>query len=438
MPRSLFSRTALTLVCVFLIFQVATSWVFKRTLIDPVAQRSADDLAGLIVLSAQTWVELPPQTRPDFEAELARQHGLRLTLNNVGASLVATDFAFRDEIETALTRRLQRVVVLRGTPGSRAAWLEIPLGGYILRAGFFPDRYAVQPPLAAMLVFALGTLLSLATALLLVRRIAQPLAAAVAAARQVGAGELPEPLPETGPAELAELAQRFNVMASEVRALLENRTTLLAGISHDLRTPMTRLQLTLELLRDDPSAARIDRAQSDLADMNTLIAGYLELARSSRAESAIRLDLAAVLRELAAEAGAVWVGPAHCPGALGPVAFKQIVANLLGNALRYGGERPPELRLECRAGDVQVSVRDYGPGIPSDQLEKVFRPFYRLEGSRSTDTGGAGLGLALVRQLALANGWNVTLKNHPEGGLEVRLCVPGKNADQGPTRSSSE
>ncbi len=394
LPRSLFARTALTLALAFVVFQAAAFWVVYRTLIVPVAERSADDLAGLVVLSAQTWVELPPETRAAFERELARRHGVRLTTIDVGATADAPSFAFRKQIEAALSRRLGDAVGLRGVPDTDAAWLDIPVGGHDLRAGFFPDRYAVKLPLAAVAVIVVGAFLSLLTALFLVRRITVPLARAAQATHQVGAGELPDPLPETGPAELAELARRFNIMAAEVRDLLDNRTTLLAGISHDLRTPMTRLQLNLEMLRDAPSPARIDRSLADLADMNRLISGYLELARTTRPEPKAR----------------------H-------LAVRQIVANLIENAQRYGGGAPVELALECGKTWVRVSVRDTGAGIPDDQLEKVFRPFYRLEGSRSQATGGTGLGLAIVRQLAQTNGWKVSLRNRAAGGLEATLEI---------------
>jgi two-component system osmolarity sensor histidine kinase EnvZ len=424
LTRSLYARTALTLALAFVVFQAAAFWVVTRTLIVPVAERSADDLAGLIVLSAQTWVELPPETRAAFERELARQHGLRLTTTDVGATMAAPRFAFRKHIEAALGRRVGDEVVLRGVPESAAVWLEIPVGGHDLRVGFFPDRYAVKLPLAAITVIVLGTLLSLLTALFLVRRITVPLARASQAASQVGAGELPEPLPETGPAELAELARRFNTMAAEVRNLLDNRTTLLAGISHDLRTPMTRLQLNLEMLRDTPSPARIDRAVADLADMNRLISGYLELARTTQAEPKVRFDLAGLLEEVAVDTNLSWPGAAPCAVEAGRLAIRQIVMNLVQNSQRYGGGTPVELALECGDKQARVIVRDTGSGIPADQLEKVFRPFYRLEGSRSQTTGGTGLGLAIVRQLAETNGCRVTLENRAEGGLEAVLELP--------------
>ena len=422
-PHSLFARTALALALAFIVFQAAAFWVVSRTLIIPVAERSADDLAGLIVLSAQTWVELPPRTRASFERELARRHGLRLTTVDVGATVDAPHFAFRKQIEAALSRRVGTTVKLRGVPDTKAAWLDIPQGGHDLRVGFFPDRYAVKTPLAAIAVVAVGTFLSLLTALFLVRRITVPLARAARAASQVGAGELPEPLPETGPVELAELARRFNIMAAEVRELLDNRTTLLAGISHDLRTPMTRLQLNLEMLRDNPSPTRIDRAVADLADMNKLITGYLELARTTQAETKVRFDLAGLLEEVAADTGLAWPGATPCEIEGGRLAVRQIVANLIQNAQRYGGGSPVELGLECADNLARVVVRDTGTGIPEDQLDKVFRPFYRLETSRSQATGGTGLGLAIVRQLAESNGWKVVLRNRPQGGLEAVLKI---------------
>lgn len=426
-PYSLYARTALALALAFIVFQAVAFWVVSRTMIIPVAERSADDLAGLIVLSAQTWVELPPVTRASFERELARRHGLRLTTTEVAATVDAPRFAFRREIEAALGSRTGGAVKLRGVPGTRAAWLDIPLGGHDLHVGFFPDRYAVKVPLAAIAVVAVGTLLSLLTALFLVRRITVPLARAAQAARLVGAGKLPEPLPETGPAELAELARRFNIMATEVRELLDNRTTLLAGISHDLRTPMTRLQLNLEMLRGGSASsqdARIDRAVADLADMNKLISGYLELARTTQPEARVRFDLAGLLEAVAADSGLEWPATAPCEIEAGRLAVRQIVANLIQNAQRYGGGHPVDLILECTKNQARVIIRDTGDGIPEDQLEKVFRPFYRLEASRSPATGGTGLGLAIVRQLAATNGWQVLLRNRPAGGLEAVLAIP--------------
>jgi two-component system osmolarity sensor histidine kinase EnvZ len=420
---SLFFRTALTLALALVVFQAAALWVVYRTVIVPVAEQSADDLAGLIVLSAQTWAELPPATRPAFVRELDDRHGLILSARAVSAPGNAADFAFRGEIEAALGDRLDEDVTLLSTSGDPVAWVEVPVGEHRLWVGFLPQRYAMKLPVAAIAMVTLGTFLSLLTALFLVRRLTVPLARAAAAARQVGAGELPAPLPETGPSELVELARRFNHMAHEVRDLLDNRTTLLAGISHDLRTPMTRLRLTLELLREQPAPQRIDRALADLETMDTLIAGYLELARSSRAEARVAEDIAPRLSGLAAETGVRWTGGAACVLAVAPLALEQILRNLIQNARRYGGEKTAELRLESTPQHVSIVVRDFGPGIALDQLEKVFRPFYRIEASRSLSTGGSGLGLAIARQLAESQGWRLSMQNRPDG-LDAVLEIP--------------
>lgn len=425
MIKSLYARTALILAVVFLLFQAMATLVVYRTVIQPVAQRSADDLAALIVLSAQTWVELPPDVRPAFERELALRHGLRLQAASGVQHILATPFFFKSGIEDALARRLEVPVQLKGNTDSKAVWAELSVGGRQLQAGFFPSRYAVRPPLATVILVSIGTFLVLLTALLLVRRITVPLARASRAAGVVGKGGMPEPLPETGPQELADLARRFNQMAREVRDLLENRTTLLGGISHDLRTPLTRMQLNLEMLKDNFDTTRIERMERDLAEMNALIGGYLELARSTQPEIAQEIDLDDLLKKLAEKNGAQYQSITSCSFRAGSAALTRILDNLLQNAHRYANlaANPPELRLCCEPGQVEISVLDSGPGIPEPELEKVLRPFYRLESSRASATGGTGLGLAIVKQLAEVNGWDIRLANRPQGGLEAKLIL---------------
>ena len=422
MIRSLFARTALILAAVFILFQAVATLVVYRAVIEPVAERSADDLAGLIVLSAQTWVELPPEVRPAFERELAQRHGLRLQAATGLIRPPAPAFPFRQQIERALSKRLDTKILLEGGVEGGSVWVVMAIGGRQLQAGFFPNRYAVRPPLAAAMLVSIGTFLVLLTALLLVRRITVPLARAARAAGVVGKGGMPDPLPETGPQELADLARRFNQMAREVQQLLENRTTLLGGISHDLRTPLTRLQLKLELLQAKFDPAKLASMETDLAEMNAMIGGYLELARSTQAELAQEVDLDALLRQLAEKHGATYRSGGACRFRIGPGALARILDNLLQNALRYGAGAA-ELRLECAPKRAQISVLDSGPGIPATELEKVLRPFYRLEASRAAATGGTGLGLAIVKQLAEINGWEIRLANRPEGGLEARLIL---------------
>ena len=423
MVRSLFARTAIILAAVFLLFQVMANYVVYRTLVKPVAERSADDLAGLIVLSAQTWVELPPQVRPAFERELARRHGLRLQAASGVVAAETAAFPFKKQIEQALSNRLGEEVRLGGRKDSPVVWVELPVGGKLLQAGFFPSRYAVRPPLAAATLVSAGAFIVLLTALLLVRRITVPLARASLAAGVIGKGGIPDPLPETGPRELADLARRFNQMAREVHDMLENRTTLLGGISHDLRTPLTRMQLTIELLRENFDPSRLARMENDLAEMNGLIGGYLELARNNQAELPQEVDLDNMAASIAAKHGANYQSSGRCVFTAAQASLERVLDNLLQNACRYGGSQAPEIRLKCGKATAEISVLDSGPGIPESELEKVFRPFYRLETSRASSTGGTGLGLAIVRQLAELNGWTIRLANRPEGGLEAVVLL---------------
>ena len=217
------------------------------------------------------------------------------------------------------------------------------------------------------------------------------------------------------------------MLARQVRELLDARTTLLAGLSHDLRTPLSRMRLALEMLTRRPDPAWIARLDQDVEEMNHLVGDLLNLARGLGQEGATEVDLAGLLEELAErarESGAEVL--VNCPNlqlVVPPAALRRVMDNFLANALRYAGG-VVELRAEPEAGGCRIGVLDQGPGIPEDQLETVFRPFHRVESSRNPATGGTGLGLAIVRQLAQANGWRVWLENRPEGGLAAWVEVP--------------
>ncbi|WP_251970854.1 sensor histidine kinase [Sphaerotilus microaerophilus] len=419
----------------------------------PMAQRSADDLAGLMVLAAQTWSELPPETRPAFEEELALRHRLALRPDFAppppGTELVHGFYI--GFLEDALQRRTGQPASLQllPAPGDRASapgaaitdhpaapwlWTRIPTAGRQIGVGFDTTRLDTHPLQALGSILALGSALAIGLALWLARRIAQPVAQLEQAAAALAAGSGPQRLPETGPAELARLARHFNHMATQVRELLEARTTLLAGVSHDLRTPLARMRLALEMLRLQPDERLIHRLEQDIQAMDALIGQMLDLARGLDREAAEPIDVAAWLalraeahREAAAVAGAHI--EVDCEAGLGvqaaPGALARVIDNLLGNALRYA---PGEITLQGQrlpGGDtVRLSVADRGPGIAAEHLPVVWRPFQRLEASRSPQTGGWGLGLAVVRQLAAIHGWHVELQGREGGGLEAVVDLP--------------
>ena len=427
---TLFRSTAVTVASALIALQLVMFGASAYYIMLPMAKRSTDDLAALMVLSAQTWAELPPQTRPDFELELARQHNLWLIDNTTSLPDYEHHSPYLMLLEQALAERTGKVTRTKMTEfGKTWFWVEFDSGDKQISVGFPQDRLGAQPPQAILLIMAATIALALLTAIVLARRITRPLQNLAEAARHVGMGNIPASLAEDGVEELAELARTFNNMAQQVQALLANRTTLLAGISHDLRTPLARMRLALEMLPENAEPKIIARLKSDIESMNRLIGEFLAFSRGLEKETLQKTDVSVLLQELAdnaaAEGAAVrWQPAPNCERPFAQMALRRIVSNLLSNAVRYGAGREVELLCECAETESVIRVLDRGPGIPPQEMENVFRPFYRLEASRSTATGGSGLGLAIAKQLAEVNGWQIALLPREGGGTEARLTIP--------------
>jgi len=433
---SLAGQYARWLAGLFIALEIVTAAAALGFIFLPMARRAADDLAGLMVLSAQTWAELPPETRPDFEAELADNHRLALRPDMAPPpdTWLRHGFYLRF-LERAFERRVgQEVFFAEETTSDGGTWLwtALPAGDRSIGVGFEVARMQTHPLGAIAVALAVGTLLVAALSWWLARRIVQPVSRLEQAAARLAEGVRPEPLPETGPRELADLAHHFNRMARQVRELLDARTTLFAGVSHDLRTPLARMRLAIEMLTLKPEPALLERLERDVEEMNALIGQMLELARGLSTEPAMDLALCDWLEARAAtHADAARAAQARietrCARALRvhapPGMLARVVDNLLGNALRHA-PGPVELVAEAAgasAGRVRIGVLDRGPGIPEDQLATALRPFHRGAGGAA---GGFGLGLAIVQQLAHANGWQVRLANRAGGGLEVWVELP--------------
>lgn len=224
--------------------------------------------------------------------------------------------------------------------------------------------------------------------------------------------------------EVREAAQVFNRMASELHEQFRSRGLLMASLSHDLRTPLTRMRMRLEPLAQEPVA---QRCVADIREMDGLIETALEVFRHADAQEAAQpTDLLALVQALAD--GLVEQGhPVTLAGTsvvtrVQPVATRRIVANLLGNALRYGSRA--DVKVRTQGSWACVTIDDAGPGLPEDQLKDVFRPFYRVDSSRSRGTGGTGLGLYIVHDFTVRQGGHITLSNRAGGGLRADLRLP--------------
>ena len=257
------------------------------------------------------------------------------------------------------------------------------------------------------------------------RWIGRPLAGFAAAADRLGRDVGAPPLPEDGPREVRRAVSAFNEMQGRIRRFVEDRTGMLAAISHDLRSPITRIRLRVEVL---PEGEGRDRMLADLDEMAAMVASTLDFARQDAVdEPGQAIDLAACLQSIcdnAADMGLSaeydWSGRLVCT--CRPLAIKRALANLIENGCRFGG------RVSVRAGQsgsgIHVVIEDCGPGIPEAEMERVFAPFYRMEASRNRKTGGIGLGLSVARSIIHAHGGHIRLENRAEGGLRVSVSLP--------------
>jgi signal transduction histidine kinase len=256
------------------------------------------------------------------------------------------------------------------------------------------------------------------------RNITRPLSALARAADNVGREARPPQLPERGARELRRAARAFNTMQDRLYRYLDSRSRVLAAMSHDLKTPLTRLRLQVETLDD---AALQERMVKELTEMEGMVREALALFRGlDDGEPAVPLDLNALLAALCAqftESGAAVTveGRALAPVTGKAQALKRCLTNLVSNAVKFGGRATLIVEDD---GELAIRVRDAGPGLPPAELERVFEPFYRLESSRNRDSGGTGLGLTIARDIAQAHGGTLTLSNRPEGGLEALLVLP--------------
>ena len=265
--------------------------------------------------------------------------------------------------------------------------------------------------------------LALAGAWFIASNIARPLAAMRRAAMRLGGGRPHEPLPEEGARELRTVSAAFNRMASNLQRMERERAMVLAGISHDLRTPLSRLRLALEMSGADSTAT--DAMISDIDEIDAIIGQFLDFARGTD-EQKQEHDLGDVLTELTEHYARIgkdvrFIAHPLRPFRFARMAVRRAVANLVDNALRYAGE-PVEIEVLTRNPSIAIEVRDQGPGIPANEVERLKRPFTRLDDSRA-GAGGAGLGLAIVERTALAHGGSLELAPRAGGGLVARLVL---------------
>lgn len=290
--------------------------------------------------------------------------------------------------------------------------------------GLRAPRHGQSPVYIALFLLSIGLLAWMVT-----RMATRPLKQLAKAAENLGRNLDHTPLQVQGATEIRQAATAFNTMQAEIRDHVRQRTHMLAAITHDLQTPLTRLRLRIEKVKDESLR---DKLIEDLAHTQVIVREGLELARSMDSGEAFQmLDLDSLLDSVcmdAADAGQAVTLQGRVQASIWarPVALRRCLTNLIDNAVQYGQQAQVSASRETEGSKrwIVIAIRDSGPGISPEQQEKVFEPFYRLESSRSRATGGTGLGLTIARNLAAQHGGEIRLANHTQGGLEAKLLIP--------------
>lgn len=435
-PRSLFGRLALIWLLGLAVVLAVSSWIYLgergRAARNTMFEHMALDVVTVVALMDS----LPATEREAALKRLERSHYRFVLAPLPEGKPLGDDFAHPawSKLRDGLAgRRLEMRAALAGDHPHPALYLGTRLAD---GSPFLVEAQAPAPTtppartLAAMAALVIGVILVTSLA---VRIATRPLSRLAQAAEALGEDLDRPPLAEEGPVEVRRAAVAFNWMQTRLRGLFAERTRILAAVSHDLQTPITRLRLRAELMDDETLR---DKMLADLAAMQALVEEGLAYAGSTAApkEAAILTDLDALAASLVADytdAGkpVSLTGSSGRPMLTRPHTLRRLLGNLVDNALKFGGSA--ELVLEQADNAPVIMVRDRGPGIPEAELDKVFEPFYRLESSRNRETGGTGLGLAIARQLANALGAELILRNRAEGGLEARVMLAASAASVG-------
>ncbi len=453
LPKSLLARTALVIVFALIASQLVSVLLFRYYSQQPRFQLVAAGYISHLKTIRAALDTIPPAQHREFLLKLREERGIRVippqriaeepldpapNLPAIRAARERLREQFGPEADIFVFQRPQRAARALAAQAQAAQdgkplpaipptfITKIPVGATFYWVLFPQSRIVEQDFSTAWIGWGVfGGILALAAALLLVSRVNRPLQALADAARQIGQGRHPPPLTEMGPEEVKAVAVAFNQMRDNLTRLDQERATFLAGVSHDVRTPLSRLRLGLEMLPADP-AMRAD-LEKDIEDINGVIDQFMDFARDERNEPLESIDLNLLIRahaERAGRAGAritLDLDP-HATLKIRPLAIKRLLANLVDNARKHAGD---DITITTRreGGHLVLAVADRGPGIPPAEVERLKQPFTRLDASRSGQSG-AGLGLAIVDRIAKAHGASFELLPRAGGGTEARVRFP--------------
>lgn len=428
LPKTLLVRALMIIVIPVVLLQIISTYVFYERHWDTVSGRLTRALVGEINMIIAWRTDFPGEENFAWIQEQARQ-AMDLSIRFQPGEILEREPFIRplSTLDRMMNRALER-------DNTRPFYFDTRLDQEILVDIQLPDgvlevraplRRVFSPSSYVFIIWMVGSALVLfGVATLFMHRQLEPIRRLAAIADNLGKGrDVPDFMPE-GALEVRQAGHAFLKMRERLRRQVQQRTEMLAGVSHDLRTPLTRMKLSLAMMGDGPD---IEELKADVAEMEKMIEGYLAFARGEGSEEPVPIDIAAMLEDIAA--GARRNGSnvslrydgdleAHAR----PTTMKRCLTNLVANATRFGSH--VDIRARRRKKFIEITIDDDGPGIPEAQREDAFRPFYRLEQSRNKQTGGVGLGLTIARDVMRIHGGDLTLDDAPAGGLRAKVRLP--------------
>lgn len=428
-PRTLLWRSVLLIAALLVVANLAWLQIFRASELEPRALQAAQQIVSVVNLTRAALITAEPDRRFALLDELSQREGIQVYAGDPAESV--TPLPERPFLRIMKTRLQQdlgpqtRLALER--QGVSGVWVSFRIDSDEYWVSLPRSRIERNTPLRWLGWAALVLTLAIIGAFLVVAHINRPLRELTRAAEQLGRGATPPHVTESGPAEIRTLAHAFNQMAADIQRQDEDRALLLAGVSHDLRTPLSRIRLALEMLDDRGTADLKSGVAQDIEDIDGAISQFLDFARPIDAETVtVDADLdalvQAVIERYTRHGRDVRFTPAPLPPlALRPQAMQRLLTNLIDNALRHGS-KAVEVVTGCSGQTAYLEVLDRGPGIPERDAQRMLQPFTRMNSARSTS--GTGLGLAIVERIAKLHGGAVRLLPRAGGGLRARMELP--------------
>ncbi len=430
LPRTLFARSALIILLPVVIMQAAVGWAFFEAHWRTVTRQLSESLAGDVAWTVQLYERDPSPAAYAALVERAERAQQLSVAFQPGRALPAPRrpswLSLDGALRTAVDERVRQPVWIDTTRYPSYVDIRVAVQGGVLRV-LAPRERAFSTRGHVFLLWLTGaTLLLSGVAVAFIKNQVRAIERLAEAADAFGRGQDDPRFKPHGAREVRQPAEAFLAMRERIRRHIDQRTAMLASVSHDLRTPLTRLKLVAAL---SPPSPRLEEIKRDLSEMEHMIDEYLAFARGQAGEDVAEAEVGAILAEVGADARrtgaavAVDADPA-LTAALRPKAFKRALSNLVMNAAAHG-EHVQVAARRTPFGGLEVLVDDDGPGIPPDRYEEAFRPFSRLDDARCQNEKGVGLGLAIARDVARGHGGDVELSESPLGGLRAVVRLPG-------------